>query len=197
MNKKISFPISLVIIIVLAVLVVGGIFAYQYFYIQNQPKTSNPVAQAKNCVKSGALPIDEFLPSYSVKQGDTLLSISKDILKDVSRVEEIVRLNNDIYPQLSLENPFLEVGWKLRLPPANVSKTIGVIHVHGGSLSISDSSWGVFFRTGSVGPFELSQLPPSFTNGECIILMWEGPYIKNGVMDYSIPLKVISLTKAE
>src|SRR6185437_15394945 len=45
---------------------------------------------------------DEFFQKYTAKPGDTLFSIAKSQLGDVSRVNELVNLNKTQYPTLSV-----------------------------------------------------------------------------------------------
>jgi|WetSurMetagenome_2_1015567.scaffolds.fasta_scaffold00353_4 hypothetical protein len=60
--------------------------------------------------------------SYTVKKGDTLLSVAENQLHDVSRAGDIASINQDAYPGLSIKNPFIEVGYKLYLPPSFLKK---------------------------------------------------------------------------
>lgn len=58
---------------------------------------------------------------YTVKYGDYLFKIAKEVLGDSSRWPEIVQLNKDRYPSL-LSNPALiYAGWQLRLPGSSNS----------------------------------------------------------------------------
>jgi len=103
-------------------------------------------------VYSGAL--NERMPenaSLWIKSGDTLLSISRSQLNSTSRVGELIEMNKKRYPGLSLENPFIEVGWELILPPKEV-RTSGNIRVTSGKLSaISENEfkWTVQDQSGS------------------------------------------------
>jgi hypothetical protein len=65
---------------------------------------------------------NEYLTKYIVKSGDSLLSVANSQLKDNSRVGDIVYLNRDMYPQLSVDKPFLEKGWILYLPPPEIPR---------------------------------------------------------------------------
>lgn len=65
----------------------------------------------------GILPKDSYLRTYTVKEGDTLLGIASRELGSTARVNEVVELNKDQYSGLSLQNPFIEVGWIFDLPP--------------------------------------------------------------------------------
>ena len=60
---------------------------------------------------------NRFLDKYTVKSGDTLLSIAKTQLGSTSRIGDIILLNKNRYADLSTENSFLEEGWVLYLPP--------------------------------------------------------------------------------
>lgn len=79
--------------------------------------------QSSQCLY-GYLHEDEFLVKYTAQRGDTLLSIAKNELGDISRVHQLINLNTNWYPHLSLENPFIEVGWELRLPPTYIKSSV-------------------------------------------------------------------------
>jgi hypothetical protein len=97
---------------------------------QNQQKQATPTIKSSEetvvlnkCPKYG---IDKnksnLYDSYTVKKGDTLLSVAENQLHDVSRAGDIASINQDAYPGLSIKNPFIEVGYKLYLPPSFLKK---------------------------------------------------------------------------
>lgn len=91
--------------------------------------------------------------TYIVRKGDTLLSIARDQLNDTSRVNEIINLNSGIYPQLSLQNPFLEVGWKLYLTPSNFPRTSGrVTEEKGKIIDMNSTNWYIMVSTRPASP---------------------------------------------
>jgi len=57
---------------------------------------------------------------YTIKEGDSLLSIAGNQLGDSSRVSEAISLNKDGYPGLIDEPRLLQAGWKLELPLKNL-----------------------------------------------------------------------------
>lgn len=69
-----------------------------------------------------------YLETYIVKPGDSLLSVTTKQLGDVSRIGEVIALNKNEYPGLSIQNTFLEVGWRLYLPPKN-RKASGMVRI--------------------------------------------------------------------
>lgn len=151
-----------------------------YFFSQPQYQNSSSINhRATGCLRSGFLNKDGYLPTYTIKKGDTILSIAKNVLGDKSRVEELVKLNNDAYPSLSLKSPFVEPGWKLYLPPQNVSKTNGLIYIAAGKISTSDSGWGVNWSNSGIGPFSLSELPQEFHSGDCVVITYQGNDLQN------------------
>lgn len=97
---------------------------------QNQQKQATPViaSQEESVVlnKCSRYGIDEnknnLYDSYTVRKGDTLLSVAENQLHDVSRAGDIASINQDAYPGLSIKNPFIEVGYKLYLPPSFLKK---------------------------------------------------------------------------
>jgi hypothetical protein len=90
---------------------------------QKQTKSQDENIALNKCSKYG---IDKnknnLYDSYTVKKGDTLLSVAENQLHDISRAGDIASINQDAYPGLSIKNPFIEVGWKLYLPPAFLKK---------------------------------------------------------------------------
>lgn len=127
---------------------------------------------ATKCKSYGLLPKSEVFSSYSVKSGDSLLSIAKNELGDSSRAGEIAALNEDVYPGLSLRNSFLEVGWKIVLPPKDTRVIASSLKVAGGEVVITSDSWGVYWPNSGVSSFN-SNLPKGFKNGTCVILAYQ------------------------
>lgn len=110
------------------------VFPIVGFYLgtiyQAEQKQTAPITVSKEesivlnkCSKYG---IDKnknnLYDSYTVKKGDTLLSVAENQLHDVSRAGDIASINQDAYPGLSIKNPFIEVGYRLYLPPAFLKK---------------------------------------------------------------------------
>lgn len=86
------------------------------------------------CTSYGLLDSDFYLNKYTVNEGDTLLSIAKNELGDSSRVDELIQLNETYYPGLSIQNPFIEIGWQLRIPPKFFPRSSGIIQGEAGKI---------------------------------------------------------------
>jgi hypothetical protein len=144
-SKGSAAAATTIIIIVLALIIIGGGIWYFVSKKQTLQQSGNSQLYAP---RIGGEPCNRyayessvvgFLPTYTVRRGDSLLSIAKSELNDASRVGEIIEINKQQFPGLSLEKSFIEVGWKLTLPPKEI-KTGGNIKVSSGKLvDIRDS----------------------------------------------------------
>jgi len=105
----------------------------------------------------------KFLPIYIVKEGDNLLSIAREQLGNTSRVKEIVTLN----PSIDIDNPFIEVGWEILLPPTNTKNTSGEIAQFNGFISKIEKD-GTIMVNASKRPNEVGY---SFKPDESTILV--------------------------
>lgn len=185
-------PLSKTIAMILFVFlpILGFYFGMNYeerILLQNQSlknslpvnQTVTPTVYASKCTKSNFSSKEEFLTKYTVKQGDTLLSISKSQLKNVSRVNEIIELNKDRYPNLSINTPFLEQGWILFLPPSFTTSTNGKLYEINGEITEvrSDGTWAI------IGQYSTEKRPDKDTKfpekkdfkvGDCVKVMFEG-----------------------
>ncbi|MFH1896189.1 MAG: LysM peptidoglycan-binding domain-containing protein [bacterium] len=123
-------------------------FSLAGFYALTQIKSNVSRSSVPNkpvCRSYGYQGEEYFLDLYTVKPGDSLLSISKNELGTTSRVNEIIELNKDKY-QISLSKSFLESGWELLLPPEDVKETSGQLIAIQGVISDireSDGSWEI------------------------------------------------------
>lgn len=176
----------IIIILSTLVIVLVAFILLNQFHIKTQTKSQFFVS----CQKSNFLPKEDYLPSYTVQRGDTLFTVTTKELGSTSRVNEIVTLNKQNYPDLSITKPFLEVGWKLILPPTNTTKTNGLIFVVAGRVSVSSVGWGVNYLNGGTGPFMLSDLPNTFKTDDCVIVVYSGNDLNN-----PSGTKVFSITK--
>jgi LysM repeat protein len=125
--------------------------------------------------------LEDFLSTYTVQSGDSLLTIARDQLGDVSRVNELISLNKDRYPSLSIDNPFIEIGWKLYLPPDYTKQTSGRLSRVGGWISniVSNdplifevnNNLGSHFATITISDDTI--VPNSFSSaiGECVYVI--------------------------
>lgn len=128
------------------------------------------------CAKQGLQPKSDYLQLYIVKPGDTLLSIAKTQLHDVSRVDELITLNKDRYPDLSLSHSFLEKDWGLFLPPLN-QITNGYIFMLSGNIQIypdNPTLWGVKTDQMSGGVFNVKDIPTNLHEGSCVNVLYQG-----------------------
>ena len=80
---------------------------------------------------------DKFLNVYTTVQGDTLLSISKKQLGDVSRVNELLNLNKSQYPTLT-QSSIIPAGSKLYVTPKDFPENTGDLWIAEGPVIESD-----------------------------------------------------------
>lgn len=122
----------------------------------------------------------DFLLTYTVVQGDTLLSIAKSQLGSTSRVNEIIALNKNKY-KLSVQMPFLEQGWILFLPPAYIKNSSGELVEESGELleiNKATSEWsigGKNFTSFHLRVSNNTHFPQNenFNLGDCIKLIYD------------------------
>ena len=107
------------------------------------PRT-HVTSPVNNCPKYGSVDKSFYLDTYTVREGDTLFSILKNQSESPSRIYEFIELNKDRFRHLSLENPFIEVGWKLYLPPKFVQGTNGNLSAYyAGVVEETDNYWNI------------------------------------------------------
>lgn len=143
------------------------------------PPKVEPYKLKKNCPKYGLSPEEEFLRTYRVRPGDTLLSIARGQLDDSSRYNEIIVLNSSRLPHLSFENPYLEVGWTLYLPLMSIRGIEEPLVKLNGEISEIDENgrWRVVYP-GGMGyflPTDRTQFPQGvqFKVGDCVSIIYE------------------------
>lgn len=95
-------------------------------YNQN-PKSTTIQGQnkkpTKQCKVFDESQIKDFIyVKYTVKKGDTVLSVARDQLGSSSRVADIIYVNMNDYPGLSIQNSYIEPGWILYLPRPFIKK---------------------------------------------------------------------------
>lgn len=119
---------TLIVLLIIFLFAVGFYIGMRYqFWILESNMQNNHVALINPQIKSKYIcsqygeitDKSQFLQKYTVQPGNSLLSIAKQQLNDVSKVGEIIALNKDMYPDLSLDNSFLEQGMTLYLPDKN------------------------------------------------------------------------------
>ncbi len=83
--------------------------------------------------------ISELLDTYTVKSGDTLISIANNVLHNPDSVSDLYTLNKNRYPGLQ-ERSSIETGWKLLLPNEELMKRkYSVIWKASGNIFILES----------------------------------------------------------
>jgi len=197
-NKKYSSFISsskllvlVVIIFVLGFISIIILRARQGFIMQENGQI-NKMSSRYSCPRFGYQGKDEFLEKYTVQSGDSLLKIAKYQLNDVSKVEEIIALNKDRYPDISTKNSFLEKGWVLLLPPKDLafnSSDIPFLQNLGrtyGAL-VSAGSNNDYWKIQQDSKGTLSTMKPNsrtkfigktnFQEGDCVIIIGIGTEI--------------------
>ena len=147
-NNPVLKIVSIIIFVLIPIL--GFVLGMRYqsilsddkqFIIQNIQTTS--VIQQNldnNCKNNSRSDINEILVKYTVKQGDSLLSIARNELGDPSRIQELAVMNADKYPGLFsstgvlAQNPFLEQGWTMSLPPKWITNSSGQLDIINGVI---------------------------------------------------------------
>jgi hypothetical protein len=155
------------------------------------PPKVEPYKLKKNCPKYGFSQEEEFLRAYRVKQGDTLLLIARSQLDDSSRYNEIIVLNSWRFPHLSVEDPYLEIGWTLYLPPMSIRSLEGrLFKINGELAEIDDNGRWRIIQPGGMGyflPTDRTQMPEGvqFKVGDCVSILYES---ERGIV-YSVSLQ--------
>ncbi|MBP7118632.1 LysM peptidoglycan-binding domain-containing protein [Candidatus Woesebacteria bacterium] len=160
-----------------------------------KPEQSAYVTPTPGCKYEDITSAHEFLPKYIVKKGDTLLSIATKETGDVSRADELVKINKDKYSSLSVKNPFLEVGWNIDLPPVGVKETNGLLYAESGRLSIGNLGWGTGYPRKSQR-YQLATLNALLLNqdikeGDCVTIIFQGRDV-NGASSEIKPLQLLA-----
>lgn len=125
-----------------------------------------------------------------------MLSIAENELSRNSRVEELIALNKQTYPQLSQQSPFIEIGWELLLPPKFVRSSSGYLVIYSGEIMAqNDSSLVLNFRAGIRGtedgvmmykePHTRHFGKDSFVIGNCIFALVDTSATENGILAIS------------
>lgn len=152
--KSGSIALIFIMLIVILVVFLVGFGLYLDKAKNSNNRESNEVDKSRSEISGKCryedVPLDDYLEKYTVKKGDTLLSIAKSELDNSSRVQELIQLNKNTYPELSLENPFIEVGWSFYLPPKDVVTTGVLAKGHGEITEIHQSYWLVMYGQGGV-----------------------------------------------
>lgn len=165
------------IIIVLAFILasVAVYFTYKFRVgIKNQTSLESlGVAAGESCSYYGTLNQNFYLNEYTVQPGDSIYSIAANELGDASRMTELINLNQQWYPHLSVENPFIEVGWEIRLPAPSLPKSSGYLIGYGGKITGQENSY--------MGPYYILQQTADIPKE------WQGANEQYGIILYLDP----------
>lgn len=138
--------------------------------------------ELNKCVPYGRLTKNEYLSSYTVQKGDTLFSILNDHNWGTSRINDLIEINKDDYPGLSLQNPFIEVGWRLYLPPKYAGSGSGhYVGVQGEISEINTTSMMVNQNPDGTNPIKITLtnftqfIPPDYklSKGKCVRVVFD------------------------
>lgn len=180
--------INLFIVFLLITFLVGGIYIGRYPIFNSN--SSRLDKYNLKCKYYGFPDEEGFFPAYTVKPGDTLLSIAQNQLGDTQRVEELIKLNIRKHTSIGLDNPFIEVGWELLLPPDFVTNSSGGLYIHAGefierkdqarnSIVPNDENIAIIYYDGGFKSSLVSRKTPStvylgkesFKTGDCVFVL--------------------------
>lgn len=192
MNKNIKTEIAIGLVLIVAIIAGAVIWLGGQQQEKSVNTNSDVVAKKdetaimlnKKCnLYQSSGPADIILPKYIVRKGDTLLSVAKLQLGDVSRAGELAEINKLRYPGVSLKNSFLEVGWEIVLPPREI-KTSGNLDLASGNLIAIGNTDGVEYwkvKAPTEIAFYLEEksiVKDDITLGDCINLLSDQGYGK-------------------
>ena len=190
--KKLTFVIGFLILVIL--FSAGLLFGKNIFLpsstinhqITNIKITPTPIPTSstiqisaqKECKQYKYFDKPDLYETYTVKPGDSLLSISNRKYGSPNRIGDIIELNKDNYPTLN-NSTFLEVGWKLYIPSINQSITLG--GVSGNITKITKDYFGVqdgksYGATFNIYYSRVPKYKDNFTYkiGDCVTVIYEG-----------------------
>lgn len=133
------------------------------------------------CKKSGVSLKSEYLPTYTIQEGDSLQSIAETQLEDVTRVNELTALNSDVSG--------LTAGSTIYLPPSNLKKTSGnLVQISGMIIKKDNAIWQLSYGGGEKGlgiaipAYYFSEVgnKDTFAVGDCVTI-----FMDNGVKVYT------------
>jgi hypothetical protein len=111
------------LIIVIIILLISSVQIYSRKFAGGDISKMSFGKNSQSCPQQGITEDRDILyTAYTVERGDSLLSIAKNELSDTTRVGDIIYINQQVYPGLSMQNPLIEVGWKIYLPPQYFNK---------------------------------------------------------------------------
>lgn len=171
LSRKI-FLIFLGIFVLLAGIELG--YSGYYMYTHDGWRIAKEQSTKSRCQLYGDQPIDEYFHEYTVKKGDSLLTIAASELGNSERVYEL-----SAYAHQPLYYT-LEVGTKMRLPrkdlgpvPSIFKRKSGIIlYYQYPSITISENEAGTIVdsrfystRTRLIGK-------PEFARGDCVNILY-------------------------
>jgi len=134
-------------LLILSSILLFSIAGYIFLFIRKIKTDPEYKQLVFGCNSYGRVPDAFYLNSYTVKPGDTLLSISENELGQSSRIDELIQLNKQNYPTLSFENPTIETGWVFKIPPKFFPKSTGyIVGTSGRITEINDKSITINMR---------------------------------------------------
>lgn len=104
---------------------------------------------------------EPFLETYTVKSGDSLLSISKEIYGNTGKISDLVFLNKHTYNSLSTDSPFIEIGWVLLLPEKDITIDDRGMSISAGKVFSSDGNKLILKTTSSAPSYNFYKTPTS------------------------------------
>lgn len=134
------------------------------------------------CKKSGLSQKSEFLPSYTIKDGDTLQAIASSQLGDPKRLDELMTLNSG--------TSGLSAGSTLYFPPSSIKQSSGhLVQVSGMIVKKDNAVWQLSYGGGEKG---LGLVIPTYyfndvantqgyTLGDCVTI-----FLDDGVKAYTV-----------
>ena len=142
-KMRISNPILRIVVLII-ILFIGVFLGMQYekntTSIYDMPlNTSNLDTTSKTalgkCKYSGMdEDLERIFTKYTVLSGDTLLKVAREQLGSTSRIQDIIYSNQKRYPELSVQNPYIEPGWILLLPPSYIKYIDAYKNVYSGKM---------------------------------------------------------------
>ena len=137
-------------------------------------ETPTPIVDINGiCKKSGFAQKDEYLTPYTIKENDTFTNVAEKELHDVSRVNELIKLN---------ANTSLTIGAILYLPPQSIKQSAGNLKKVSGMLVKKDNiSWHISFGGGTSGTGVLIptywfldiQNKDTYKIGDCLTILFD------------------------
>ena len=130
------------------------------------------------CDLYGKIEKDSYLATYTVRAGDTLLSIAKKQLGSTDKVAVLVALNKERYSTLSIEKPFVEIGWKLFLPPKDPPNISGDIAAYAGEVAQITSKGSMTIKSTSGTSYVHTESSVDYPDrdlkvGDCAVVLSE------------------------